>query len=53
MNYNDTSPLKCDPLGNFNSPEGMDESMYILAGMYVGCYILSLIIMKILSRKYE
>lgn len=49
---NDTAGY-CDPLGNFDSPEDMETSMYILAIMYAGCYTLSLIIMKLLSTKYE
>ena len=44
---------QCDPLGNFDSPEDMQTSIIILAALYVACYILSLIIMKLLSRKFE
>jgi hypothetical protein len=43
----------CNPLGDFNSPETLGESVIALAAMYVGCYIVSLIIMKLLSKKYE
>jgi ABC-2 type transporter len=44
---------KCDPLGDFNSPQTLAESVIALAVMYVGCYALALIFMKMLSRKYE
>ena len=44
---------KCDPLGDFNSPQTLGESAWALGGMYVGCYILALISMKLLSRKYQ
>jgi hypothetical protein len=44
---------KCDPLGDFNSPQTLTESALALVGMYVGCYIFALISMKLLSRKYQ
>jgi hypothetical protein len=44
---------KCDPLGDFNSPQTLVESIIALAAMYVGCYMISLIFMKLLSRKYQ
>ena len=44
---------KCDPLGDFNSPQTLAESVIALGAMYVGCYALALILMKLLSRKYE
>jgi hypothetical protein len=48
-----TSPKYCDPLGDFHSPQTLGESIIALAAMYVGCYTVSLIIMKLLSNKYE
>ncbi len=50
MDY-ETNP--CTPVQDFNSPETMVESIIALAAMYVGCYVISLIIMKLLSKKYE
>jgi len=44
---------KCDPLGDFNSPQTLTESAIALAAMYVGCYICALFSMKMLSRKYQ
>ncbi len=44
---------RCDPLGEFNSPQDLTMSIVALIGMYVGCYMVSLLIMKSLSRKYE
>jgi len=44
---------RCNPLGEFNSPQDLTMSIVALIGMYVGCYMVSLIIMKSLSRKYE
>ena len=44
---------KCDPLGDFNSPQTLGESAIALAGMYFGCYVLALFLMKMLSSKYE
>jgi len=44
---------KCDPLGDFNSPQTLGESAIALGAMYVGCYIIALIFMKMLSRKYQ
>jgi hypothetical protein len=43
----------CNPIKDFNSPETLGESIIALAAMYVGCYIISLLIMKLLSKKYE
>ena len=48
-----TNPGHCDPLKDFDSPQTLGESIIALAAMYVGCYTISLIIMKMLSRKYE
>jgi hypothetical protein len=45
--------LKCDPLGEFKSPQTLGESIIALAGMYFACYILALLFMKKLSTKYE
>jgi len=44
---------KCDPVNDFNSPETLGESIIALAAMFVGCYTISLFIMKMLSKKYE
>lgn len=44
---------KCDPLGDFNSPQTLVESVIALAGMYVACNIVALIFMKVLSKKYQ
>jgi hypothetical protein len=50
----ETDPLKkCDPVGDFKSPQTLAESIIALAGMYASCYIVSLIIMKMLSNKFE
>ena len=48
-----TSIPKCNPLGDFNSPETLGESIIALAGMYLACYALGLVFMKMLSRKFE
>lgn len=53
MDYPPTDPRYCDPLGNFDSPQNLWESIVALGGMYVGCYTLALITMILLSRKYE
>lgn len=44
---------KCNPLGEFNSPEGLETSIWALVGMYAGCYMISLLIMIRLSKSYE
>jgi hypothetical protein len=44
---------KCDPVKDFNSPETLGESIIALAAMFIGCYTISLFIMKMLSKKYE
>lgn len=44
---------RCDPVNDFNSPENLGESIIALAAMFVGCYTISLFIMKMLSKKYE
>jgi len=43
----------CNPLGDFDSPQTLGESIIALAAMFVGCYVISLLIMKLLSKKYE
>lgn len=45
--------LKCNPLGDFNSPQTLGESVIALAALYFGCYAVALIFMKVLSRKFE
>lgn len=44
---------KCNPLGEFNSPEDLETSIWALVGMYAGCYMISLLIMIRLSNSYE
>jgi len=41
----------CDPLGDFNSPQNIFWSLTFLGIVIVGCMILSLIIMKVLSTR--
>ena len=53
MELGDNWKDSCNPLKEFNSPQTLDVSLYCLVGMYVGCYIISLIIMIKLSTKYE
>ena len=43
----------CNPVGDFDSPQTLGESIIALAAMFVGCYVISLLIMKLLSKKYE
>lgn len=43
---------QCDPIADFNSPEDLGASIGALCGLYVGCYLLSLIILKTVSSKY-
>lgn len=43
----------CDPLGAFNSPQTLKESLLAIVCMYVGCYLVSWAIMVKLSTKYE
>jgi hypothetical protein len=45
--------LKCDPLGDFNSPQTLEESVIALAVLYFACYAIALVFMKLLSRKFE
>jgi hypothetical protein len=44
---------KCDPLGTFDSPQTLNQSIYCIIGLYVGCYFISWMIMIKLSTKYE
>lgn len=48
-----TGAERCDPKGQFKSPEDMETSIYCLAALYGGCYMIALLIMLSLSRKYE
>lgn len=41
----------CDPLGDFNSPQTFWESIGSLCAVTVGCFALSLGLMKILSKR--
>ena len=43
----------CDPIGEFAFTMNLSGSIYALVGMYVGCYMISLLIMISLSNKYE
>jgi ATP-binding cassette subfamily G (WHITE) protein 1 len=42
---------RCDPLGDFNSPEGLWESLAYLTVLIIACMLVSLWIMKILSHR--
>lgn len=44
---------QCDPLGEFASPQTLEQSIWAIVAMYVGCYFISWMIMISLSRKYE
>lgn len=44
---------RCDPKGQFKSPENLEVSIYSLTALYAGCYLIALLIMLSLSRKYE
>lgn len=44
---------RCDPKGQFKSPEDLEVSIYSLTALYAGCYLIALLIMLSLSRKYE
>lgn len=41
----------CDPLGDFNSPQTIKESLIWLSVVIVACMTISLIIMKVLSQR--
>ena len=41
----------CDPLTDFNSPQNLEESMIYLGLITFGCFIVSLTIMKVLSKR--
>lgn len=43
----------CAPLKTFNSPQNLTVSIICIVAMYVGCYMISWIIMISLSKKYE
>lgn len=44
---------RCAPLDEFASPQDLPTSIAALGAMYVGCYLISLLIMLKLSKKYE
>ena len=44
---------RCDPLKAFNSPQDLPQSIGAIVAMYVGCYLISWMIMIKLSTKYE
>ena len=44
---------RCSPLAAFNSPESLKVSIYAIVAMYIGCYMISWMIMIKLSTKYE
>ena len=41
----------CDPLGDFNSPQTLTQSITYLALVIVACMAISLGIMKVLSKR--
>lgn len=41
----------CDPLGDFQSPQTLWESIGLLAVVIAGCMAVSLWVMKILSKR--
>lgn len=46
--------IQCvDPLKTFDSPNTLAESCIALGSLFVGFYVVSLIVMSRLSRKYE
>lgn len=53
MDQKDNPQEYCNPVGDFNSPQTLGESIIALAAMFIGCYVISLFIMKMLSKKYE
>ena len=46
-------PDPCDPLGDFNSPEGLTLSIVILAILWFGFHALSLLALKLYARRYD
>jgi hypothetical protein len=49
----DTGFNKCSPLESFNSPQSCTVSIVAIVVMYVGCNLISWLIMVKLSKKYE
>jgi ATP-binding cassette subfamily G (WHITE) protein 1 len=45
--------MSCDPLGDFNSPQTLEQSLYIMAIIWFVFYFIAFIIMMKMSRKYE
>jgi hypothetical protein len=43
----------CDPLGAFDSPQNLKMSITAIVIMYIGCYLISWMILVKLSTKYE
>ena len=52
MNSNDPN-LRCDPLGDYQSPQTISESLICLAAIWFICFLIAYLIMKSLSGKYE
>lgn len=51
----DTLPAneQCDPLNDFDSPQSLEESMGALAALWVGMYLISLVILTKITSKYS
>lgn len=50
----DDPTVQCvDPLKTFDSPENLQMSCVALGALFVGFYTISLIVMKLLSKKFE
>ena len=41
----------CNPLGDFNSPQDLPMSLFYLALLTIACFVTSLVIMHLLSKK--
>lgn len=44
---------QCDPINDFNSPEDLGTSIYALILIYVGTYLISLLILSTITSKYS
>lgn len=49
----ETPPTCVNPLDTFASPENLQVSCIALVALFVGFYLLSLLVMKLLSKKFE
>ena len=50
---NPNPKLSCDPLGDFDSPMNLEDSIYAMIIIWVVTYFIAFLIMKRLSTKYE